>query len=493
VTGSELGYFLTETVTNYSEGAQTPQYGKIRHRRLDKGDFVFEVRAEPPSAPTAVWRGHLQVNVNAPVQVRIGGERAGEAAPGRPLNYRNLPVGPVEVLVEAEGYAPARRSAEVRQGTWTQLVFQLVPEAPPGVALPGVRPIDPETEEAALALTRAQRRRLQGALNERGFDAGPADGVLGPRSRQALAAYQRSEGLEASGYLTAVQWAALQERMAKPSSRGSDVEPEMVAISGGCFQMGSPVAEKDRDDNERLHRVCVRDFRIARHQVTTGEFRAFVEATHYRTEAEAADGCSYFDRRRNAWKRDPSKTWLAAGLDQGEGYPVVCVSWNDAQAFVAWLNHQMAGGFRLPTEAEWEYAARGGTQTSRYWGDDPYRACEYGNVADRILLGTYPGWTIHDCRDGHVHTAPVGTKRPNPYGLHDMLGNVWEWTCSVYDNGYGGRETRCASDRRGGRRVLRGGSWAGSPEAIRAARRISAPPAYRSNSVGFRLAQEEPE
>ena len=128
-------------------------------------------------------------------------------------------------------------------------------------------------------------------------------------------------------------------------------------------------------------------------------------------------------------------------------------------AYARWLPEETGRRYRLATEAEWEYAARAGTETSRYWGDDPPRACAYANVGDRALKEKYPEWMwrIHACRDGHVHAAPVGLFGANGWGLHDMLGNVSEWTCSEYDEGYGGAEQRCASGSASSR-VLRGGS-----------------------------------
>ena len=501
VTGSELGYFLTETVTNYSEGAQTPQAGKIRHRRLDKGDFVFVVNTEAPPAPPMVLRGHLQVNVNTPARIKLDGKRVGEAAPGRPLNHRNLPVGTVEIQVEAPGYLPATRTAKVQSGQWEQLVVQLVPQAPAGIAGPiPTLSLDPEAEEAALNLTQADRRRLQQALNERGFSTGVADGVLGQRSRHALAAYQRSEGLEPSGYLTAEQWAGLREPVPWRSSPRSDLEPELVSISGGCFQMGSPANEEGRDDDERQHRVCVEDFKLGKYEVTVQAFRRFVEATGYRTEAEknagGVTGCYAYDQtdKEKNWDWRAWANWRKPNKHQENQpeHPVACVSWNDVQAYIAWLNRETGQTYRLPTEAEWEYAARSGTTSARFWGEDPDQACRYANVADQTQLP--PGVLVwsdpkHECNDGYPYASPVGRFHANGYGLYDILGNLWEGTCSVYDKDYGGDEQRCASRNDDKQRVGRGGSWGGRPGLLRSADRGRGDTVDRFSNVGFRLAQ----
>ena len=107
---------------------------------------------------------------------------------------------------------------------------------------------------------------------------------------------------------------------------------------------------------------------------------------------------------------------------------MVCVSFEDAQAYIRWLNRKTGQHYRLPTEAEWEYAARAGTTTRRYWGDKPDDACQYANVADQSAKKVFPGWAVHHCDDGYVYTAPVGSFQRNRFGLHDMLGNVWDRT-----------------------------------------------------------------
>jgi formylglycine-generating enzyme required for sulfatase activity len=135
------------------------------------------------------------------------------------------------------------------------------------------------------------------------------------------------------------------------------------------------------------------------------------------------------------------------------------VDWQAATAFAAWLSQKTGQRFRLPTEAEWEYAARAGTQTARFWGDAPDGACTYANVHDKTPSRQFKWTGHHDCDDGYAVTAPVGRFRPNPFGLYDMLGNALEWTCSVYDADYGGAEKDCANKGSSGRRVIRGGSW----------------------------------
>ncbi len=264
--------------------------------------------------------------------------------------------------------------------------------------------------------------------------------------------------------------------------------PVMVRIPGGCFSMGSPLDEQGRGSDEQPHQMCVEDFAVGKYEVTIHQFERFVRASDYQTEAEIDGGCYGVDDSGN-WPMDSGKTWRNPGFPQDGRHPVVCVSWKDARAYARWLAEQTGEAYRLLTEAEWEYAARGGSSTARYWGNDPNQACEYANVADETARKRYP-WNFHECDDGHLYTAPVGRFAANAYGLQDMLGNVWEWTCSVYMQNYDGSEKTCAEPRSQKPRVLRGGSWYFTPGGVRAAFRGGDEPNVRYGLVGFRLARD---
>jgi formylglycine-generating enzyme required for sulfatase activity len=239
----------------------------------------------------------------------------------------------------------------------------------------------------------------------------------------------------------------------------------MVMISAGTFIMGSPPAEAGRYQSEHEQQVEIkRPFAIGRYEVTFEEYDKFAEATG----REKPDD--------EGWKRGR--------------HPTINVTWQDSIAYAKWLSAQTKQHYRLPTEAEWEYAARAGTRTARYWGDDPDQGCRYANAADLMLQEKFSGWNVMQCRDGYMYTAPVGSYQPNGYGLYDMLGNVMEWTCSTYHNAADTSQKSCDQQSSGIYYVARGGSWSDEPRSLRAADRYKAAPDYQDYFLGFRLVRD---
>lgn len=241
---------------------------------------------------------------------------------------------------------------------------------------------------------------------------------------------------------------------------------EFVWVPPGCFVMGSPETEKDRGANETSHQVCLKGFWMGKTEVSNEQYRLFVP-NH--------DSGAYESYSLNEPKQ-----------------PVVRVNWQEAVTYASGMADKTKLRIRLPTEAEWEYAARAGKTDARIWGDDSSQACRYANVYDESARKAKPfNWPNYPCEDGQVAAAPVGHYDPNTFGLYDMLGNVTEWTCSEYDNAYSGGETRCADrNAAGGRRVLRGGSWSDYPGLVRFAYRFSTIPEYSKFDLGFRLVLE---
>lgn len=262
--------------------------------------------------------------------------------------------------------------------------------------------------------------------------------------------------------------------------------PLMKALPPGQFAQGSPDDARDSAAFEHpRHPVAIRyPLAMGVYEITVGEFREFATATGH-----VGAGCETYD---GAWRLDAQLSWQNAGYTQSATHPVVCVSWQDAQAYVTWLSKKTGQKYRLPSESEWEYAARAGSDLPRPWGTDDAAACRSANVADQTAALQYPGWKVHPCSDGYVHTAPVGSFKPNALGLYDTLGNVFEWVQDCWHPDYQGAPTDGSAWLSGNctERNMRGGSWFTAPALVATAARNRFEETHRSTSVGFRLARE---
>ena len=283
----------------------------------------------------------------------------------------------------------------------------------------------------------------------------------------------------------------------KPASESprTDGLPEMVFIKGGTFRMGSNEGE---DDEKPVHPVTVSDFWLGKYEVSVAEFEKFISETGYQTDAEKDDG-SYFLMGSKLEKK-AGVNWRCDA--QGNvrksselNHPVIHVSWNDAVAYCDWLSKKTGQNYRLPTEAEWEYAARSGGKNYKHaWGNFGPEGRKGGNIADESLKRIYSNWTIWEgYDDGYVYTAPVGSYEPNELGLYDMTGNVWEWCQDWYDGKYYKNSPQFdpKGPSSGTFRVLRGGSWFSQPIIVRCSYRSGNVPDGRVSSGGFRLARTE--
>jgi formylglycine-generating enzyme required for sulfatase activity len=293
-----------------------------------------------------------------------------------------------------------------------------------------------------------------------------------------------------------------------PALSDLDKQLGMVLLPRGSYLRGS-ADEKDRGSNEGpVKEVRIgHDLLMARSEVTKGQFAQFVQKTSYKTEAEQGIGCSGWTG--TAFKKEAYFNWKNLGFEQSDSHPVACVNWNDAQQYVAWLNTQAGFGttsaqrYRLPSEAEWEFAARGvtstsqqrnGTQHSRYpWGDDASSTeqCKYANGFDSTSKKQNNFSGNADCEDGYVYTAPVAQLRANAFGLHDMIGNVWEWAQDCYVDKYEVQavDGSAYEDAACKQRVLRGGTWSFGPQDLRSAIRGRNLPDSRVSTIGFRIAR----
>ena len=323
-----------------------------------------------------------------------------------------------------------------------------------------------EEQEHQLSLDQETRQRIQSCLKSAGFDPGAQDGQFAPDTRAAIRAWQQAqgrEGIEAAGYFAEGEADVLLE-MCGDTGAGAgigqtalerELAGEMVSIPAGTFRMGD-LSGAGWDYEKPVRSVTVPAFKLGKYEVTYAQWDACV----------ADGGCNGYTPGDGGW---------------GSGNrPVSNVSWDDAQSFIRWLNSKTGGNYRLPTEAEWEYAARSGSTTEYSWGDD---------------LGSNRANCDNDyCGDSWDYTAPVGSFPANPWGLHDMHGNVWEWAQDCWNDSYEGAPTDGSAWTSGdcSQRVFRGGAWGYSAGGLRSADRFGGVRTGRFHyGNGFRLAQDE--
>ncbi|MDP6359613.1 MAG: SUMF1/EgtB/PvdO family nonheme iron enzyme, partial [Planctomycetota bacterium] len=266
-------------------------------------------------------------------------------------------------------------------------------------------------------------------------------------------------------------------------------------VPPGTFRMGSPKDEKNRGTAEIQHKVAVSwPYYLGKYEVTVGEFSHFVKQTGYKTEAERGGASPAFVG--GEWSEKEDANWKHPYFKQTRSHPVVLLSWNDAQELIRWLNKTLASDaavkrpvFKMPTEAEWEYACRAGTATSFYWGEGEGRAGQYANTGDKTLGQKFPDRSKveYGTDDGVVFTAPVGRYKPNAWGLYDISGNVLEWCSDWYGDYSSGKATDPTGPAAGTHRVRRGGGWAWGPKSCRSAQRTKLQPAQRRPYLGCRL------
>jgi len=258
--------------------------------------------------------------------------------------------------------------------------------------------------------------------------------------------------------------------------------PEMVVVPAGSFTMGSPEGEPEREswqkgtESPQRRVTMAQAFAVGRHAVTRGQFAAFVDNTGHK-----AEGANIW--KGDKYEHDPKGSWRAPGFVQDDTHPVVCVNWEDAKAYAAWLEQVTGRPYRLLSEAEWEYGCRAGTTRPFWWGS-PITPAQANYDGNYVYKG---GGSKGEYRKA---TVPAGSFAPNPWGLHQVHGNAWEWCEDVWHDSYVGAPSDGSPWLQGGdasRRVLRGGSWIVTPQNLRSAFRNRNFSGDRVNNDGFRV------
>lgn len=285
--------------------------------------------------------------------------------------------------------------------------------------------------------------------------------------------------------------------------------PKLVVIPPGSYRMGASPAEmnwaveqgRSRERTFRegpAHRVEIdKPFAVGIYEVSRAEFLQFTSDTGLTVNED--ESCNTIELADGAYVREDreNRSWNNIGVPTPDDHPVSCVTWYEATDFAAWLSSKTGESYRLLSEAEWEYAARAGSETYWFWGDESATSeiCEYANTADATPHpnGNYWPKKVIDCSDGYALTSPVGSFKPNAFGVYDMLGNVWEWTDDCGNENYEGAPTDGSAwlnEEACERRVLRGGALHEDPVHVRSALRGIYKREGRTSTDGFRIARD---
>lgn len=504
VTGNELGVHISQLVPRYVD--QTPQFGTIRDYALGQGDFVFftgdkqveeelpvesdtsEVRAASGSTialqlaelPTeglldnALWDAASADNSENSYErylerfpegvfAGIAQDRLSKLRNTRRKLEAQLAADQAARQAEQDRLENARNEAERQAALAQQRLREQERQAREQQRIAeeqAARQQRAMEDEKALNLSRSLRRAIQSALNEAGYDVGFADGVWGKRTRSGLQAWQASSGLPETGYLNTFSHQRLMaelnvEEVRQASAARQSFEPVMVRIGGGSFTMGTRVG--GNYDERPVRTVKVAAFDLGKYEVTFSQYDTFARATGRALPKD------------HGWGRG--------------NRPVINVSWNDAKDYIRWLNRNTAGGYRLPSEAEWEYAAQAGSRGDWSFSGDDSKLCKFGNGVASISKA---------CQESFSNTAPVGSFLPNRNGLHDVHGNVWEWVEDCWHKNYDGAPRTAKAWVGSGScttRVLKGGSWYDGSYQMRSSKRHKGAKATRRHTIGFRIAR----
>lgn len=549
---------VTVRVKNVTKGKQEPwMEGSLT------GDFYFvfqgptqvSIQTAPADAESAAWQAAEGARTAAAYQAYLNEYPKGLYAAAARVKLASLASPPVAAPPAAPPAAPRAKSEapptedrdtalwqEVQAGAGREHYEAYLKEFPRGkyvaLARAELKRLAAQEKEQQGQAERQSWERAQQFNTDESYQAYLSEYPKGSFAALAAAAQKKLRREAASQAVP--QKLSLQEQQRLADERRNQIERErpdrkkqdalrqaaigelsLARLSAGQFPMG--VGPDDVSDNPEAdeaarpqHNVKVANFELGYYEVNVGQFRKFVEATAYLTEAERSGrsaGC-HVAHNGGEFVLDRTANWRSPGFAQTDSHPVVCVSWNDAQAYLAWLNGATPG-YRLPSEAEWEYAARGGTVTPRPWSDTgnffariftnpktaggdaeqpQHRGCRYANIADESLKKSLNWPNIHNCNDAQVYTSSGGYFGRNGFSLYDMIGNAAEWTQDCWNASHAGAPSDAKARTTGdcAQRVIRGGSWSSAPAYARSAARQKNFTSYRASDLGFRVAKTAP-
>jgi len=454
LTGSELGQFLQNKVVNYSYNTQHPQYGKIRSPKLDKGDFVFELKTSSPTQTTVIntvtppaATGSIELTTRLSGKFYIDGKYSKDVTAGSTYTINDIQTG-VRVL-SISGTTNWTEKVMVIAGQITRITAEKI-------ITTGTLSLSTQVS-GKLYIDDIYRQTLKAGENISLNDM--SEGTHVAKINDPLTAKEiwkesfninigKTVNLTAQGTVTEVAPASTGGSGSSYTETASGLNIEMVFVQGGPFTMGctSEQGSDCYDDEKSAHSVTVSNFYIGKYEVTQAQWRAVMGASATLSSPSNFKNC--------------------------DECPVEQVSWNDIQEFLKKLNAKTGKTYRLPTEAEWEYAARGGSKSRGY---------KYSGSNDLGSVAWY-------AENSNSKTHPVGQKSPNELGIYDMSGNVWEWCSDWYGSYSSYNQNNPTGANTGSARVFRGGSWDGSARYCPSASRYCSSPGSRRNLIGFRLA-----
>jgi len=461
---------IAPIVSNNSE--QTPLCRPIRNTGDQGGEFVFIASS---SAVVEIPASDVKAKAVLSVESNVTGARVfvdGRPVGTTPLSGVEVSEGEHRILVEKQGYDTYQKKARFEAGRTMSMYVDLSKKK----LLTGRLYVETDPKSARVRILNIgpafyqgmdlEPGRYQVEISAEGYETEKQWVTLGAGEDKYLDINLKQASVVGSGY---------QEKKINNS-----LGMAFVYVEPGSFMMGSSASESGRDKDEKQHRVTLsKGFYMQSTEVTIGQWRRFVSDTGFQSEAELQGWAWIYNGKK--WEQKKGYYWDKTGFSQNDNQPVTCVSWNDVQKYMGWLNRKEGTNrYRLPTEAEWEYAARAGSTTAFANGRITELKCGHDSNLDAM------GWY---CGNSNKQTHPVAQKQPNDWGLYDMHGNVWEWCQDWYDKDYPtGNVTDPTGPSSGSGRVYRGGGWYYVAGYCRSAVRDGSLPDSRYHYLGFRLA-----